>query len=32
MVAGGGVVTLNISRADYVGMYQYRYLEEPLDA
>jgi hypothetical protein len=29
---GGGLVNLNISRTDYVGMYQYRYLEEPLDA
>ncbi len=29
---GGGTVTLNISKTDYVGMYQYRYLEEPLDA
>jgi hypothetical protein len=29
---GGGSVNLNISKADYVGMYQYRYLEEPLDA
>jgi hypothetical protein len=31
-VHGGGYVSLNISKADYVGMYQYRYLEEPLDA
>jgi IrrE N-terminal-like domain len=29
---GGGAVALNISKTDYVGMYQYRYLEEPLDA
>jgi hypothetical protein len=29
---GGGSLTLNVSKADYVGMYQYRYLEEPLDA
>jgi hypothetical protein len=29
---GGGMVTLNVSRTDYVGMYQYRYLGEPLDA
>jgi hypothetical protein len=29
---GGASVTLNISKTDYVGMYQYRYLEEPLDA
>lgn len=29
---GGGGVNLNISQVDYVGMYQYRYLEEPLDA
>ena len=29
---GGGDVTLNISEADYVGMYQYRYLKEPSDA
>jgi hypothetical protein len=32
VVHGGGSVTLDISRTDYVGMYQYRYLEEPLDA
>lgn len=32
LVRGGGCVTLNISKTDYVGMYQYRYLEEPLDA
>jgi Zn-dependent peptidase ImmA (M78 family) len=32
MLYGGGFVTLNISETDYVGMYQYRYLEEPLDA
>lgn len=32
VVRGGGSVTLNISKTDYVGMYQYRYLEEPLDA
>jgi len=32
MLYGGGAVTLNISEADYVGMYQYRYLKEPLDA
>ena len=32
MVHGGSTVTLNISETDYVGMYQYRYLEEPLDA
>jgi len=31
-VYGDATVTLNISKADYVGMYQYRYLEEPLDA
>jgi hypothetical protein len=29
---GGGIVTLNISETDYVGMYQYRYLEEPSNA
>ena len=29
---GGGQINLNISKTDYVGMYQYRYLEEPLDA
>jgi hypothetical protein len=29
---GGGSVTLNISEADYLGMYQYRYLKEPSDA
>ena len=28
----GASVTLNISKTDYVGMYQYRYLEERLDA
>jgi IrrE N-terminal-like domain len=29
---GGATVNLNISKTDYVGMYQYRYLGEPLDA
>jgi Zn-dependent peptidase ImmA (M78 family) len=32
VVHGGGSVTLNISKTDYIGMYQYRYLEEPIDA
>ena len=32
LLVGGGAVSLNISRADYIGMYQYRYLGEPLDA
>jgi hypothetical protein len=31
-IYGGATVMLNISKTDYVGMYQYRYLEEPLDA
>jgi len=31
-VHGGSSVTLNISKTDYIGMYQYRYLEEPLNA
>jgi IrrE N-terminal-like domain len=31
-VYGDATVHLNISKTDYVGMYQYRYLEEPLDA
>jgi Zn-dependent peptidase ImmA (M78 family) len=31
-IIGGGRVFLNISRTDYVGLYDYRYLEEPADA
>lgn len=31
-IVGGATVNLNIAKTDYVGMYQYRYLEEPLDA
>ena len=31
-IFGGATVNLNIAKTDYVGMYQYRYLEEPLDA
>ena len=31
-IYGGQQVSLNIARADYVGMYQYRYLEESEDA
>ena len=29
---GGGGITLSISEADYVGIYEYRYLKEPSDA
>lgn len=31
-VFGSATVNLNIAKTDYVGMYQYRYLEEPIDA